>query len=93
MARRWRVWRSVAFAGMIGGDHRALVMISHQGIDRREVLGVLCRRWPDIALKDLEHEEPTVAMLADDAADLGRCRRGIEPLRIVIMPQHAFSPG
>ena len=28
----------MAFAGLMGGDHRALVMISHQGIDRREVL-------------------------------------------------------
>ena len=28
-----------------------------------------------------------MAMTADDAADLGR-RRGVEPLRIVIMPQH-----
>ena len=27
-------------------------------------------------------------MTAEDAADLGRRRRGVEPLRIVIMPQH-----
>jgi hypothetical protein len=26
-------------------------------------------------------------MTAKDAADLGRCRRGIEPLRVVVMPQ------
>jgi hypothetical protein len=30
----------------------------------------------------------TWVMTAEDAADLGRCRRGVEPLRIVIMPQH-----
>jgi hypothetical protein len=77
----------VSFAGLMGGDHRALVMISHQGIDRREVLGVLRRRWPDVVVKDLEHEEPTWAMTADDAADLGSRRRGAEPLRIVVMPQ------
>ena len=35
-----------------------------------------CRRWPDVLLKEL------------DAAAHGRCRRGVEPLRIVIMPQH-----
>ena len=29
-----------------------------------------------------------MAMSPGDAADLGRCRRGVEPLRIVIMPQH-----
>jgi hypothetical protein len=34
-------------------------------------------------VKGLEQEEPDVAMTADDAADLGRCRRGVEPLRIV----------
>jgi hypothetical protein len=38
-------------------------------------------------MKSLEREEPTVAMSPEDAADLGRCRRGIEPLRIVVMPQ------
>jgi hypothetical protein len=31
-------------------------------------------------------------MTADDAADLGRCRRGAEPLRIVIMPQQDRQP-
>jgi hypothetical protein len=39
-------------------------------------------------VKSLEHEEPAWAMSPGDAADLGRCRRGVEPLRIVIMPQH-----
>ena len=46
------------------------------------------RRWPDAIVKSLEREEPIVAMSPGDAADLGRCRRGIEPLRIVVMPQH-----
>ena len=71
----------------MGGDHTALVLISHQGVDRREVLDVLRRRWPDVVLKDLEQEEPAWAMTPDDAAELGRRRRGVEPLRIVVMPQ------
>ncbi len=87
MARRRRLWREVGFAGMAGGDRRALVLVSHDGVDRREVLDVLRRRWPDVVVKGLEQEVPTVAMMAEDAADLGRCRRGVEPLRIVIMPQ------
>jgi hypothetical protein len=66
----------------------ALVLISHEGVDRHEVEAVLRRRWPDVVVKGLEHEEPAVAMAAEDAADLGRCRRGVEPLRIVIMPQY-----
>jgi hypothetical protein len=78
--------RSV-FAGMIGGDHRALLLISHQGIERREVQDVLKPRWPDAVLKPLEHEEPMWEMTADDAAYLGSRRRGVEPLRILIMPQ------
>jgi hypothetical protein len=69
------------------GDHRALVLISHQGIDRRELQYVLCRRWPDVVLKGLEREEPTWAMTPDDAADLGRRRRGVEPLRIMVIAQ------
>ena len=87
MARHRRQWRDVSFAGMVGGDYMALVLVSHQDIDRQEVRDVLCHRWPDMVVKELGHEEPTVAMTAEDAADLGKCRRGVEPLRIVIMPQ------
>jgi hypothetical protein len=61
----------------MGGDHKALIMISHPDIDRREMLNVLCRRSPDVVLKDLEHEEPAWAMTAGDAADLGSRRRGV----------------
>jgi hypothetical protein len=71
-----------------GGDHTALVMITHEGIDRQEAQNVLCRRWPDVLVKELEQEEPAWAMTAQDAAALGRCRRGVEPLRVVVMPQH-----
>jgi hypothetical protein len=35
----------------------------------------------------LEQDEPAVAMTADDATDRGWCHRGVEPMRIVIMPQ------
>jgi hypothetical protein len=83
-----RCWRDVCFAGMAGGDTRALVLVSHQDIDRREVQDVLRRRWPNAVVKELEQEAPTVAMSPADAADLGRCRRSVEPLRIVVMPQY-----
>ena len=43
--------------------------------------------WPDVVVKELQQEEPSVAIAADDTADLGRRRRGVEPLRIVVMPQ------
>jgi hypothetical protein len=86
-ARRFRRWRTVSFAGMIGGDHRALMLISHQGVERRELLDVLSRRWPDMTLKDFENEEPECRMIPDEAAALGTRRRGVEPLRILVMPQ------
>jgi len=87
MARRNRRWRKVGFAGMVGGDAIALALITHEGVDRLEVLSVLRRRWPEVRVKTVEQKEPTWVMTAEDAAGLGRCRRGIEPLRIVILPQ------
>jgi hypothetical protein len=88
MARHsWR-WREVCCAGMAGGDGTALVMVTHDGVHQREVEDVLRRRWPDVVVKTLEQEQPAVAMTVEDAAALGQCRRGVEPLRIVIMPQH-----
>jgi hypothetical protein len=66
-----------------------LVLVTHEGIDRHEIEAVLRRRWPNAVVKGVEQEAPTVAMSPADAADLGLCRRGVEPLRIVIMPQHA----
>ena len=66
----------------------ALAMITHEGVDRCEVQNVLCHRWPDVVVKELAEEEPAWAMTADDAVDLGSHRRGVEPLRIVVMPQH-----
>jgi hypothetical protein len=77
----------VGFAGLVGGDGTALVLVSNQGVDRREVLNVLRRRWPVVLMKNLEQEAPTWVMEPDDAADLARCRRGVEPLRMVILPQ------
>jgi hypothetical protein len=87
-ARHSRRWRDVCCAGMAGGDHTALLLVTHEGIARREVLDVLHHRWPDVVVKSLEQEAPTVAVSPADAADLGRCRRGIEPLRVILMPQH-----
>jgi hypothetical protein len=87
VARHRQSWRDVGFAGMAGGGGIALVMITHEGIDRCEVVDVLRRRWPEVMVKTLEQEQPAVAMVAEDAADLGRCSRGVEPLRIVVMPQ------
>ena len=58
MARHRRSWRDVGFAGMAGGDGTAFVLVSHEDIERREVLDILCQRWPDVVVKSLEQEEP-----------------------------------
>jgi len=62
-------------------------MISHEEIDRREVTDKLGRRWIDVVVKDLAQEEPAWTMTVGDAADLGRRRRGVESLRVVVLPQ------
>jgi hypothetical protein len=71
----------------MGGDHIAMVMVSQQGTDRREVADVLGRRWPNVVVKGLEREELAWTMTPDEAAELGSHRRGVEPLRIVVMRQ------
>jgi hypothetical protein len=65
-----------------------MVMVSHLGIDRCEVHDVLQRRWLGVLIKKPGQGGPTWEMLPDDAAELGQCRRGVEPLRVVVMPQH-----
>src|SRR4051812_12352160 len=86
-ARRRHRWREVGFAGMVGGDHRAVVLVSHERIERTEVLDILLPRLPAVQIKEPGQDEPVWAMLPGDAAGLGLCRRGVEPLRVLIMPQ------
>ena len=70
----------------------AVVLVPQEGLDRGEVGVVLRRGWRNSALRELEKEKPAVGMSPADAAYLGRCRRGVEPLRIVVMPQHDRQP-
>ena len=42
MALRRRRWRESGLAGMANGEHRAMVMVSHEGVDRYEAVDVLC---------------------------------------------------
>ena len=52
----------MGFAGMASGDHRAMVLISHEGMDRCDVLDVLRHRWLDVLIKEPKREEPTWAI-------------------------------
>ena len=87
VARHRNDWRDVRFAGIIGGDRRAMLMVSHERVDRCEVRDVMRRRWSGVLINKPGREEPVWEMSPEDAAELGRCRRGVEPLRVVIMPQ------
>jgi hypothetical protein len=75
------------------GADRTLILIQHAGIPRAALRCTLQRRWPQVALHDPAHTEPNSWLNVADAADLARRRRGIEPLRIVVMPQRASSGG
>jgi hypothetical protein len=91
-ARHDRRWARVAMAGLVDGD-RALILIDHPGITRAEVWSVFERRWPEIGLQDAGDIEPSSPMIVEDAVALARRRRGVEPIRIVVLAQMAMSPG
>lgn len=78
-------------AGMAAGDDAALVLLRHPGITRAEIAEVLGSRWPDAAVVDVGARSPSWPMTAHDAAELARARRGVEPLRILVLAQRAAS--
>ena len=86
-ARRNGHWRGVAIAGMASADRTAVVLVRHGGIDRAEVADVLHRRWPDAAIGDVGSLSPSWEFAIEDAVELARARRGVEPLRIVVLAQ------
>ena len=98
-ARRRR-WREVSFAGMAGGDGTALVMITHEGVDRHEVEAVLRRRWPDVVVKESGAGGTAVAMTARRCCRSRtvppRCRaaadRGHAPARSAGSPRQSIEP-
>ena len=78
-------------AGMATCDGTAFVLVSHPGMARSEVAKVLRKRWPAAVLQDAGAAEPHWSMSTEDAAEVARIRRGVEPLRIVVLPQHAAA--
>jgi hypothetical protein len=90
-ARLQQRWRTVAMAGMASGNGTALLMIRHPGIARREITGALRRRWPEIDASNVGLVEPSSAMPTDDVVELALARRGVEPLRIVVLPQRCSA--
>lgn len=90
-ARRRASWRGVALAGMATGGGGALLLIRHPRIDREEVAGVFGARWPDSVVGGVGAVEPRWEFTTEDAAELARARRGVEPLRVAVLPQRAAA--
>jgi hypothetical protein len=74
-------------AGMATGDSTVFVLVRHPGLTRQEVAAVLRRHWPAAVVGEVGAAEPSWSMPVEDAAELARARRGVEPLRIVVMAQ------
>ena len=91
-ARRRASWRGAALAGMATGDGVVFMLVSHPGIARSEVAATLRKRWPAAVFQDVGAAEPAWSMSTEDAAEIARVRRGVEPLRIVVLPQRRGDP-
>ena len=76
---------------MATGDDRALLLIRHNLIDQEEVADVLGARWPEAIVGPVGAAEPSWSMSTADTVELARTRRGVEPLRVVILPQRAAA--
>ena len=92
-ARQRARWRSVAMAGMAFGNSTALLLIRHPVVALAEVGDVITRRWPDAVIRQGISASPCWAMSVEDAVELGCARRGVEPLRVVVLPQRASLAG
>lgn len=78
-------WSSMAIAGMATANHTALLLIRHRDLSRMQVAYVLGRRWPPCVVGDLGTASPSWTMPNADAVELARIRRGVEPLRVVVL--------
>jgi hypothetical protein len=92
-ARRRTAWGGVAMAGMAAGGDTAFVLVRHPGVTRQEVATVLRRRWSAAVVGAVGAAEPSWLMPVEDAAELARTRRGVEPLRILVMAQRVANTG
>ncbi len=92
-ARNDRRWQAVAIAGMLVADGGAVVLVVHNAsIPRETIERALQRRWPAVVFPKVL-PDPDFAFPAEAAVQLASLRRGVEPLRAIVMPQRLLSPG
>ena len=77
-------------AGLLSGSD-LILLVQHRGIFREALWDVLETRFPEAIITTPGVIEPSSAMSVEVAAALARRRRGIEPMRIVILPQWVAS--
>ena len=81
-------WRSsgVAYAGFLSGDE-AMVLVQHPGLRRAHVGAALGRRWPGMVVGEVGEVVPGWKMPVEDVVRLAQARRGVEPIRVMVMPR------
>jgi hypothetical protein len=89
--RRDSHWSQVAVAGIASGTGSALLLVQHPRVTRRKIADAICTRWGGSVLACAQPIYPTWVMPPKQVVELALARRGIEPLRIVVMPQRAVS--
>jgi hypothetical protein len=72
---------------MAQDDGKAMLLVRHEGVGRGEIVQVLRRHWPDAQVTDITMVSRVWNLGIEDAVELARSHRGVEPLRIVVMGQ------
>lgn len=85
-ARSDERWRTVAIAGMLSANGEAVALVIHPDLRRSEVERSLRRRWADAAFPPPPGDRDFLSSV-DEAVFLARARRGVEPLRVLILAQ------
>jgi hypothetical protein len=80
-------------AGMASADRTVSLLIRHPAITRSEAAEVLRQRWPGTAITEVGAVEPSWSPKTEDAVEIALARRGVEPIRVVILAQHKSGRG
>lgn len=86
-ARADRRWATVSIAGMVDAEGHLHLLLLHPDLSATAVERVMARRWPQVRFQPSCGDAPPFAFTPRDAASLARVRRGVEPLRVVVLGQ------
>lgn len=86
LARSQPLFAALGMAGFFTGEHAHLV-VQHSGLHRDVLLHALGSRW-DVRAISMQAGLST-CLEVDHAIQAGTLRRGVEPIRIFVMPQRS----